>query len=587
MVTQKKSKEKSSLPSFINTVSALQKITEFREDVALKINQVMVDNETIRKDSAYELFYIRKKNGSRFFNLKQLKNIKTATDIGDYFENIDQNNIETRECKDRMVNIGAINILKTLSSKINRFFHESNKNRKVELVRNLYSSIMALMLASHRENRLNNFPAKCCLEYYKDFQHYLYTSLQSKEYQKLIVYPPSETNVLAHSILDLIHSMCKSQMLHFGNYQELIPFIHEWTGKKEIDIYNQNKKLSHELSNEYEVLKKKLKTFSYMPLRLILQDIEKGEANFFAPLKQENYPIQLYSIYYQDKKCLNLHMPGPVHQDYIDNSFVDEVFLGYLKSLQKDQLLNKHLIVNLQDRTHWRESARSRVIESLEKASLNKRCLNVITLPMDTDFYHQSSPYADNHNFEIFFEHFMTHINDPSSGFYFSEEIKESIFPKFCNDLGRGIYRVFFASKSDLTVSERRNFIDLFYFFLVVKIIEITHSDLFNLSCKDAIDLGGSLNLMFYAILKCVNNASFSKTDIDFILYLLVGVPLIQRGRMMFKERVERFFSLLVKLEKLKETYGGESLALLISEGITPLYQSKLLNGQVVPAHLL
>lgn len=584
MVTKKRNVNQ--FPNLLNAFSSLQKLSEINTDLSPKINQIMIDNDSIKKDTAYELFYIRKNDGSRFFNVKQLRSLKTANEVGEFIEN-NEKIIDLIECKDKLANLGATNILKSISSKINRFFQESTKSRKVELVKNINSSIMGLMLASHRTNRITNHPSKCCLDYYKDFQYYLYKTLQSKEYHKYLEYNSNENNSLVHSILDLIHALCKSYIMHFGNYQEVVPFIHEWISKKEFDSFYSKDFISKELINLYYSVKKNLKSYSHMPLKLILHDIEKGEANYYAPLKQGNYSFQLYSIYFQDKKCMNLQMAGPVHQDYIDNSSIDEVFLGYLRSIQRDQLLKKHLIVNLQDRTHWRESARSRAIENLEKDLSNNKYLNVITLPMDTDFYHQSSLYSNNDNFESFYDQFKMHIKDPSSGFYFSEEIKNSIFPSFCNDLGCAIHRVFFNDKAILSIEERKCFIDIYYFFLIIKVLELTHSDVFNLSCKDATDLGGSLNLIFFTLLKYLNNSHFNKGDLDLIFYFIFGKPMIHRERLLFKERAERYFNLLKYLEELKENYGEESFSILISEIIMPLYHTKLLHGQIVPAHLL
>ena len=567
-----------------------KKSSQFLEKSTEKIEHVFIDFEVVKKDSEYELFFLRKADGSRFFNSRLIRNMKLISDFEHHFDEKNKINdplLNLEDWKDKLAQMNAENILKSLGVKADHFYRETAKYRKLELPGALNSALMALTLSSYKSNRISNNPAKTCREYFKDFQYFLSQALQSREYQKYVIYKPNENNRLANTLLEIVHAICRGLFVHLDGYQEILPFLREFFNDDEKyskfeNIEKANISLWQLLSDEYAWASLCMKAHANGPLIILLQSLEEGECTKFAPLKQENFPIQLYSLYYHDQKHVNIRLPAPISQEFIDKVFIDESFYGFLRSFEKDSVFTKYLIINLQDRTSWREGARCQALEHLKKTSKN---VEVVTLAFDTEFYHQLPPYDNEYPSENFIEDFYEHLNGTSSGFYFSSELKEVLFPDFIKNLLDIVHKVFFVEAKELDKEQRLNFIDIFYFFLVLKVIEEVNPTYFSMVCKDSIDVGGCFNLTFYTMMKLLNKDPLNKPDLDCIHYLTYIPSLLIRERMLFSERYDRFLSLVKMIEAMKKEWGGNFFP-LVAEAIEPLFDSKLFHGQIIPSHL-
>ena len=73
-------------------------------------------------------------------------------------------------------------------------------------------------------------------------------------------------------------------------------------------------------------------------------------------------------------KVVTLHkMAAPIRQEVIDNASLNPLFCGALLEMKARQ--EKVLIFNLQERSHWKERARSELFEKLsEKEMWRDRC---------------------------------------------------------------------------------------------------------------------------------------------------------------------------------------------------------------------
>src|SRR5262249_29977232 len=96
------------------------------EEHPIETEHFYVDLETVKKDTEYELFFIRKEDGSRFFSPRLLRNIKLVCDFGEYFGETKKEDplSDVKIWYDRIVYASARNILKSLNSKIDHFFKE-------------------------------------------------------------------------------------------------------------------------------------------------------------------------------------------------------------------------------------------------------------------------------------------------------------------------------------------------------------------------------------------------------------------------------------------------------------------------------
>ena len=184
----------------------------------------------------------------------------------------------------------------------------------------------------------------------------------------------------------------------------------------------------------------------------------------------------------------------------------------------------KHAFFNLQDRNpkrmshpeYWTgspERARSLAIE--KELNAKKSCF-AVTLPHDTDFFHQRGQFANEEQAGTFKASLMWEMNEPNGGFYFPPSLTgESSADKreFLNGLGKifdDVHQYVYDGKKTLTAEERRNFIEIAYVFIILKILVASGATSFNISCKDAIDRGGVLNALMLFVIAVLNGEDVS-----------------------------------------------------------------------------
>jgi len=560
--------------------------TKAPPEFELKTKYIFMDLETVKRDLEYELFYLRKDDGSRFFNPRLIRNMKLVSDFGSYFGDTKEKDplIDLVYWKDRCAQASAIGILNYLGGKVKRFFLETARFRKGELAGILNSAMMALLLCSHQKHLLKNNPAKCCLDYYYDFQDFLWEALHSREYQRMVAYPPTSANTLANCLLETMHVLTKGIFLNMRGDREMLTAIQNLIDQDDED----NQKIiesdcySDFLDNEYTFLSTKMKLHSNGSLMLLLNNLESGDCMSFHPMKDHNLPTQVCSLFCKDYKILNIRMPSPTVQEYIHKSHIDELFKAFLEAYQQDKKGKKHLLVNLQDRTSWRENSRCQVLETLPKVAGLENQLSVITLAADTDFYDQLPPYQDDNNAVTFKEQFIEHLGDESAGFYFSEQLCIDLFPHFTTQLIDMVHRLFFGNRKNLTKNERLNFISIVYNLVIMKVLEIIRPDSIGLVCKDGIDLSCSFNAMLIMFLKLVNNEPMMDFDRACIRYLIYIPALSIRERLMISERFDRFVSMVKCLEGLQVQYGSAKFTQMFRDACDPLYQTSAGQTQII-----
>jgi hypothetical protein len=556
-------------------------------ETTTQTKHIFIDLVTVKKDTEYELFFLKKEDGTRFFSPKLIRNIKLVCDFegrigkndrADPFESLQQ-------WEDRLAFETAKHMVRSAISSINNFFHETKSHVRWDIVRDINKALMALLLCSNPKNLMRNSPVKTSFEYFNDFLGFLRESMLSREYNKWIAYPPEKSNKLAHTILEIIHSLCQALMSSNKGALEISDWLTklldgvelEYVGKKE----NTHFLWSHLLEN-YAKMSKLMKMHPNGPLIKVLEIIKNGGYYAFDPISQYNIPDQLYSLYSGENKMTNLRIPSPTFQEHIHKALVIEEFKGFLRSYNQDSLNKNHLMINLQDRTSWREHFRSRVLEELQNHQEFQNCLTVVSVSKDTDFYEQSPPYQQENHADIFIEHFKEQLADENCGFYFPRVIKKELFPNFVEGILSSINKVFFSEKNVLTVNNRRDFIELFYLFLVLKILEVVKPDTFSLTCKDGVDVGGAFNVQLYAFMKIINGETFKFDEINKLNAMLQLSPLFIRERAMHIERFNRLLDVLKLMEHTQEDYGAKAFQKIIKEAFGKYYNSPILNASIV-----
>lgn len=565
--------------------------TELKAKPLMSVKHVFIDMESVKNDTEYELFFLRKEDGSRFFNPRLIRNIKLTADFGQKIRAKKvQDPIEhVNVWHDHMIHVAARNILHSQGNLLDRFFHEAKRSWRRELASELYKAVVALMMCGCQKNLLSNAPTKSCTEYFIDFQHFLRKVFKTREYQRFLVYPPKKSSKMAHILMDLTHGLSRALFTRVKGYQQLVPVfeqVHEQASKMQSSEHKKaakdSKTIWSKLAGDYAALTKLMKSHPNGPLVKVLDILEKGTYHVFDPIGQLNLPSQMYSLFIGEQRIANLHIPTPTKQGFIHQADIVDEFKGFLRSYNRGQFKRKHLLFNYQDRTSWKEHIRSVGIEQIANQRLFSKNLTVVSLPKDTDFYLQIAPYQEDHHADLFIEHFKENLSDENCGFVFPVQLEKKLFPKFIDKLINGIHQVFFSGRNVMSVKARLDFIEIFYLLLQLKILEIEQPATFSMTCKDGIDIGGTASAKLFAFLKVINNKKM--TDHDYVEFCssLFMPGILSRERIIHSERFGRMITALKRVEATKHEMGVKKFTNTFDESIGKLFKTPILHAEVV-----
>lgn len=554
------------------------------------VKHVSIDLETVKKDAEYELFFIRREDGSRFFSPRLLRNIKLICDFGSYFgERKDIDPLQLIDhWQDRQSHLCARDILKALDTEVENFYHQLPQLKNNEVAEKLAKALLALLLSSHTKNLLRHHPIKSCREYFEDFQLFLREVLHSKTYQKWLAYPPPPSRSLDLDLLHLIHHLCHTFYSQLQGMEEIIVTIqdllreaHQGLSAEHLEEVTKSGQLWNQIANDYISLTKLMKRHPNGPLIKVVKMLDENAFYFFDPLLKHNTPHQLFDLQVQNRRISNIHLATPLLQEFISKAHVLEEFKGFLAFDSSHVKPNKHLLINLQDRTSWREYARCQALEQLQFQPDLKERICVVTLAIDTDFYNQIAPYHQLNHAKPFINQFRAQLTEEEFGFYFPPSIDRQELVEFIDRTLEKIHQVFFSSKNVLRREERLNFIEIFYLFLQLKLIDMVKPSSFSLTCKDGIDMGASYNTELFILLKLINQPRLEEKDKKYLDYLLYAPALLIRERILFPERFNRLVSVVRVIENVQhpsEKLFGE----VIRDVFSPLFKTPILQSTLL-----
>lgn len=529
------------------------------------------DFETVRKDQEYELFYIRNEDGKPYFNAELLRNIKLTCDfeaVSDTFE--EDPLLKVRAMQDRDLLASAGQILGDCHNVIVDFYKLVEKLPENDLAQSLSMSLLALFLAANPRHLLQNTIGKSCLQYFDDFHRFLRRALKTSEYQKLIAYPPDKADKTSHLLLYLAHSLARGLFCRIGGVkQESIGLIHR-TMRKGEEIKQKSKQHMEKgetIWSQFLLDDEKLRTLlSHFPngplfkiLDLIREEQEEDVMVPFDPIGQENLPSRLFEIHRKGDKIAVFRIPSPTRQTLINKVEIVDEFRAFLRSYAQDKPQRTHLIVNLQDRTSWKEYARSRCLEGLHKNAEFTQQIHAITLPKDTDFYYQNNEYLNMNSAADFLEAFRGQLKAPEECGYFLPLAPTEI-ARFVDMALPAIHEQFFQKKNTLTRRNREDFIEIFYQFLILKCIDILEPDSVSFTCKDAIDTGAAQQGSFFGFVQLLTGDLSEKAEQDFLRWLVYTPALFIRERAIDAERFNRMLSALERIDSGMKENGKEIL---------------------------
>jgi len=542
---KKESVEKTVLPEQIEAEEELQELLSEEKVEEVGGVHILNDLDVIKRDHNYELFYLKNEAGHHFYTYELARTIKLACDFGEFAQEYfgDDPLLQIKNWEDKSLNLRADQLLKKCHHAIEKFYREAMKYKEMDVVASVHNALMALMMAANPRNLIRQFSLKGCHLYFNDFFLFLRETLNNREYQKFLIYSPPPGKPFFQDLLNLVQQLCY-HLFTMGAFDEELTLA-----LKQI-IERTHPKKHHNLSKNIEeahlALTDVLKKHPNGPVFKVVDIIREQEELIFDPMMQGNIPGKQWSILKGEKEIACIRTPCPIMQEVIDRAYVTAEFKTFLaETSAKEQIL----LINYQDRTSWKEHARSLAIEELALQAEFAANLTVVTLAKDTDFYNQMGHYQEVGEAELFMDHFQQHLNDEITGYYFPPKLKKELFSGFVQELLNQIHRTFFGHKERLSFLERLDFIQLAYHFIELKLIELVQPSLLFLSSKDGLDMIGTTNVGLIALLTVSKGKKWSEKESDRLNTLLFGPTLMNRERAIHPERFERLISMVELLE--------------------------------------
>jgi hypothetical protein len=495
-----------------------------------KLSHVFVDLDGVIKDTEYELVLLRKPDGSRFYHPKILRNLHLLTEAkeGHTAEAPLIFSYQEMRCQ-QMANF----ILKKVWQQIDAFYLALPEYRDLEGIFNLQKMTYALMLAANVDLAKGGKKAS---HYLHDFQVYLRMALRSKEYHKWQSTYLDQKDSLAMAAVDLVQGALSAFFSPSFDWRQVDKALEPLLGSPKKEV------ASVQLGFDEKALLELMKDRSYGPIAKTLRALLHQESRF-DPLFQQFLPAQQYDLYIDAKKITFFNLPTPTGQDSIDSADISPEWSALL---HRQEAAASLLLFNFQDRSSWKEHARSAALEQLDVPHLN-----VVTLAKEGDFYHQRAHYEEMNQSDFFLKVFEEHLLSGSSGYFFSSSLKGTLRGQIA-PLLQAVHDVFFASRNVLTKSSRQSFIDLFYLLLEVKLIDLLKPNAVSHTCKDGLDISSIASAEMYLFLRYLQGERISKEDVRFLRTLIFAPTLMQRERVVFYDRFLRFTHVLKVLEGIE-----------------------------------
>jgi hypothetical protein len=543
------------------------------------------DFETVKKDREYELFYLRDDDEKLFFSPKLLRNIKLYCDFDEITLPLEQDPLlKIRFLRDKDLQAAAEQIFHEIKPIIDLLYQEKKSFLDHQLAEALHKALLALLLASNPKNLLQSTAPKSCVEYFEDFQHFLREALRSEEYQKIIAYPEKYQDNFSKLLMQLAHTLCHALFCRKeGVREEVLGFIYSLVHKgeeKEREKLLVRTGFWEDILEKDDAFRQILKFYPNGPLFKDLDVIREQEEEFlsFDPMMQGNLPSTLYSFHFLDKKISVIRMACPTKQQVISSARIVEEFVGFLRYNFSQKKKKHHLLINLQDKTSWKEYARCHSLENLQVEAEIKDALTVVSFTKDTDFYYQNAEYLELSSAKDFIEQFIQQVFGlDACGYFFPKHLITPQFQKFIENLFSKIHEMFFENKPALSRKNRLDFIEIAYAFMVLKLLEMTGADSLSFTCKDGVDVGEAQAASFYAFLYLLSGEKWNKEVKDMLLWLLYAPALQIRERSIDTQRMNRVISAIAYADEIAAEHRKKFKKLF-----SPLFKEDIFSHKIL-----
>ncbi len=519
--------------------------------------------DSVKKDQQYELFFIKQEDGSPFFAPQLINNIKLLIDFEKMMlaSQLQDPFISLPIFQDRLIYSLAKSIKEIAHSYTSSFMKIYHRFSQQDIAQNIYKAIIALDLAAITDNRMDAKKRKICTQYFQDFLYFLHKALYDNDYKKF-----SQDSLDSTSDVYRIVQTARALCFAFFTAEARLQFEEQFLQEMKAGIHPLKGHIWQRMADEYSFIHDKLKAFPSGPLMKTL-DLwtHEGRSHDFNPLPMKNYPRLAYRGKHEKGPWECIHLPAPIHQAHIQKAHILKEFTEALAYMEENHM-RKWVVFNLQDRTSYYESARSKALEELQYIAPYNKVLSVITLPKASEFYWQSGGYAEISDARGFIKAFEEQFTDHEiSGFFFPRDFDLNEFFSFSKKLLHWMHKNLFHQMEIMHKEIRQDFIEIYFWALAAKIVGMTHPSFLSFTSKDSVDLGAADEAGFLAFLQILQRKltldSGNKIE---ILSLLPAF--FQRERLLdepiFQRMTRALATLSSYLEKEPEL-GKELLQLL------------------------
>jgi hypothetical protein len=545
------------------------------------------DLEIVTKDKQYELFFLTKEDGTRFYNKSLMRHLRLVADFEALLLSQKEEDpiVKLERIKDRIILKLARSIKENTKNIFQKWLKVASKNEQETIVRLFYQAYIALTFAAEPIHLIEQGGKKSCLSYFSDFQSYIRELLTDVGYEKLIGHPPAPQDQFSSYFLELIHALCFAIFSQKYSYDAALSYVYQLVGKelkRQTNRVNDPSNLAtyHEILSMHEVLGKELNKHPSGPLFKVIEIFQQlDQHTVFDPYMMRNLGSRFFGMK-SGKMDTDVYLfPCPTKQTRIDQAEAIPEYQAFLRSiLQKKH--EKVLWVNLQDRTTIEEFARCRELEKIALYAEFQPILSLMTLPVSTTFYLQTEDYlklSDKKSFrKVFLDQLMSGLD---CGFHYPKQLhlNEKIYESILDSIDK----ICFSGKKDLTRKNRLDWIELFYLLLILKAVEMIQPKHLIFISKDGVDVGAVTMASIYALLKMFHPEKNWKENEKELFVAMHFLPaLLERDRIVDLQRLNRTISAIsVMAASLEAKSGGyEELKKIFSptflDGIQPINES-------------
>lgn len=537
-------------------------------DVELETGGIR-DIRQVKEDLDYELFYLRRVDNTPYFGKDLIRHLKMITDFEGILQVIDGDPfVRFNVIQDKNCQVCAGQIKDHLIANFPKFFREMLKNKHFSFTEMINKALIALFLSANPSNVIYETVAFHCLKYFQDFLLYLKEIFLCNEYSSGL----SMENV--HEFLaieiQMIHAICFALYTHKPETVHVVQHVKELLGELEKTSSTPVQFLKH-IQENYLQLRRILDQYPNGPLFKMIDVINERSVTFCAT-QYNNLPCHLFTVGHAKMSTDILRIPSPTLQTTLEEAYIIDEFKGFLRSLSdKDEM--RIAIINMQNRLSRKEMARAKAMEDLQKEGEFISTLFVVTLSNNLGAVLYAASKGEK---KILHEELLQVLQKPEEfGLYFPQTFQEKKWTTFFTKIIPSILNLFFYKKKGCNEQNCLDFIQLFYFFLSLKILEVENPNFFSYICKDAVDQSTAMNFTLYMGIKILQGSFVStKKEEEYIKWLLFTPALMIRERAIQSGCFTTSCSSLQLLARAMEKNG----AAIIKE-LMPLYEGDFFSS--------